>query len=151
METNGRSHCSAFCSGFQVTAIPLSRDQGPDKSGHGYLLCFPDGRGQFPPACTCSVGFLLVGKIGFESREEKYWRVLEGVYHCHAVGILLFFGGTIPLCSPRGCRTADPTPWPQWAMWPHGHHSGTLNHQATSFSRGFCKKDVNLECPETIA
>lgn len=77
MKTNIHSHCSAFCTGLRVMAIPLSRQQDPAKSGHWYLLCLPNGQGQFLLAYTCSLGFILAWKkrifrVGEETRGSEF-------------------------------------------------------------------------------
>lgn len=108
MKTNIHGHCSVSCTGLQAMAIPLSRDQDPEKSGHGCLLCLTDGQGQFLPAHTCSLGFILAWKrrlsgLGRRKKEEASSR--------RHPNISLFFRGTILLFRPHGCSGADPTSW----------------------------------------
>lgn len=46
-----------------------SRDQDLDKSGHGCLLCLPEGQGHFPFAYTYSLGYQR--RISGKGKEKK--------------------------------------------------------------------------------
>lgn len=83
---------------------------GPDKSGHGCLLCLPEGQSSFY--------LFIFGLLEKDIRvgEEKKKEVSSRRHYFHIPSIKLFFEGNILFFRPHGCSGADPIPWLQGAI-----------------------------------